>query len=57
VLKQIEAESARKWQRSWTETTKGSTTKEYFPDINERKKDETQPLRKFNYHTNGTREY
>jgi hypothetical protein len=37
VLKQIEAGSARKWQRSWTETTKGRTTKEYIPDINERK--------------------
>jgi hypothetical protein len=33
VLRQLEEESARKWQRSWTQTTKGSTTKEYFPDI------------------------
>jgi hypothetical protein len=38
VLKQIEAGSARKWQRSWAETIKGRRTKEYFPDINERKK-------------------
>ena len=32
-LRQLEVESARKWQRSWTQTTKGSTTNEYFPDI------------------------
>jgi hypothetical protein len=33
VLRQLEEGSARKWQRSRTQTTKGSTTKEYFPDI------------------------
>jgi len=33
VLRQLEEESVRKWQRSWTQTTKGSITKEYFPDI------------------------
>ena len=33
VLRQLEEESVRKWQRSWTQTTKGSTPKEYFPDI------------------------
>jgi hypothetical protein len=38
VLKQIEEGSEGKWQISWTETTKGSTTKEYFPDINERQR-------------------
>jgi hypothetical protein len=27
VLRQLKEESARKWQRSWTQTTKGSTTK------------------------------
>jgi hypothetical protein len=26
----------RKWQKNWTQTTKGNTTKEYFPDIKER---------------------
>src|SRR5215475_1492283 len=26
VLRQLEEGSARKWQRSWTQTTKGSTT-------------------------------
>jgi len=37
VLRQLEG-SARKWQRSWTQTTKGSTTKEHFPDIKGRLK-------------------
>jgi hypothetical protein len=38
VLRQLKEGSARKWQRSWTQTTKGSTTKEYFPDIKGRLK-------------------
>jgi len=38
VLRQLEEVSARKWQRSWTQTTNGSTTKEYFPDIEGRLK-------------------
>jgi hypothetical protein len=33
VQRQLEEESARKWQRSWTQTNKGSTTNEYFPEI------------------------
>jgi ribonuclease HI len=33
MLRQLEEGSARKWQRSWTQTTKSSMTKEYFPDI------------------------
>jgi hypothetical protein len=32
ILRQLEEGSARKWQRSWTQTTKGSTTKEYIQD-------------------------
>jgi hypothetical protein len=28
----------RKWQRNWTQTTKGSITKEYFPNVEERLK-------------------
>jgi hypothetical protein len=38
VLRQLKEGSARKWQRSWTQTTKSSTTKEYFPDIEGRLK-------------------
>jgi hypothetical protein len=38
VLRPLEEGSARKWQRSWTQRTKGSTTKEYFPDIEGRLK-------------------
>ena len=33
-----EQESVKKWQRNWTQTTKGSTTKEYFPNVGERLK-------------------
>jgi ribonuclease HI len=38
VLRQLEEGSARKWPRSWTQTTKGSMTREYFPDIEGRLK-------------------
>ena len=31
-------ESVRKWQSYWTQTTKGSTTKEYFPEVEDRLK-------------------
>jgi len=30
LTREIEEESAQKWQRNWTKTTKGSTTKECF---------------------------
>jgi ribonuclease HI len=33
TIKEIEEESLRKWQRIWTQTTKGKTTKEYFPEV------------------------
>jgi len=33
VSRQLEEKSVRKWQRSWTQTTKGSTTKKYFSDM------------------------
>ena len=38
MLRDLEEESVRKWQRRWTQTTKGSMTKEYFPDIEGRLK-------------------
>ena len=38
VLRQMEEGGARKWQTSWTQTNKGSMTKEYFPDIKVRLK-------------------
>ena len=38
VTRELEEESVRKWQRNWTQTTKGSTTKEYFPNVEERLK-------------------
>jgi hypothetical protein len=33
VTKELEEESVRKWQRNWAQTTKGRTTKEYFPNV------------------------
>jgi hypothetical protein len=38
VQRQLKEESARKWQRSWTQAAKGSTTKEYFPEIEGRQR-------------------
>ena len=38
VKRELEEESMRKWQRNWTQTTKGSITKEYFPNVEERLK-------------------
>jgi len=38
VLSEVTKESEKKWQRDWAQTTKGSTTKEYFPDIEGRLK-------------------
>jgi hypothetical protein len=38
VKKELEEESVRKWQRNWTQNTKGSITKEYFPNVKERLK-------------------
>jgi hypothetical protein len=38
LTRELEEESVRKWQRNWTEITKGSKTKEYFPNVEERLK-------------------
>jgi hypothetical protein len=38
VSRELEEEGVKKWQRNWSQTTKGSTTKEYFPNIQERLK-------------------
>jgi hypothetical protein len=38
VTRELEEESVRKWQRNWTQTAKGSTTKEYFRNVEERLK-------------------
>ena len=38
VMKGLEEESVKKWQRKWPQTTKGRNTKEYFPDVAERLK-------------------
>ena len=58
VLGQLEEGSAGKWQRSWTQTTKGSRTKEYFPDIEGRIKMKLKLTGNLTTcHTNGTREH
>jgi len=38
VKGELEEESVRKWQRNWTQTTKGGITKEHFPNVEERLK-------------------
>ena len=39
--------SVKKWQRNWKQTTKGRTTKEYFPDVAERIKIKLQLTQNF----------
>ena len=36
VKRELESTSVDKWQRDWNQTTKGSTTKDYFPKVTER---------------------
>ena len=38
VTRELEEESVKKRQRNWTQTTKGSTKKEYLPNVGERLK-------------------
>jgi hypothetical protein len=38
VTRELEEEGVMKWQINWTQTTKGSKTKEYFPNVEERLK-------------------
>jgi len=35
IMKDLEEESVKEWQRKWTQTNKGSTNKDYFPDVSE----------------------
>jgi len=46
VVEDLE-ESVKKWQRKWTQRTKGRTTKEYFPDVSERLKMKLQLTKNF----------
>jgi len=36
ILKELEDESVKKWQREWTNPTKGKITKDFFPGVKER---------------------
>ena len=47
VMKDLEEESVKKWQRNSTQTTKGRTTKEYFPDVAESLKMKLQLTQNF----------
>jgi len=38
IVQQVKQESIEKWQTQWEQTTKGSTTKQFFPNIKERLK-------------------
>jgi hypothetical protein len=38
VTRELEEERVKKWQRNWTQTTKGSKTKEFFPNVEGRLK-------------------
>ena len=60
TINEIEEESLRKWQKIWTQITKGKTTKEYFPEVTERltmKLHLTQNLRAILSGHGKTREY
>jgi ribonuclease HI len=38
VTRELVEESVKKWQRNWIQTTKGTKTKEFFPNVEERLK-------------------
>jgi len=60
VMKDLEEESAKKWQRKWSQTTKGRNTKEYFPDVAESLKMKLQLTQNFTSIVSGhgkTRDY
>jgi len=60
VMKDLEEENVKKWQRKLTQTTKGRTTKEYFPDVSERLKMKLQLTQNFTAIVSGhekTRDY
>jgi hypothetical protein len=54
VSNELEEESIKKWQSKWSQTTKGSTTKEYFPNIKRKIKNENKSHTKPHGYTNGT---
>jgi len=47
IMKDLEEESVKEWQRKWTQTNKGRTTKEYFPVVSERLKIKLQLKQNF----------
>jgi hypothetical protein len=47
VTRKLEEESMMKWKRNWTQNTKRSKTKEYFPNVEERLKMELNLTQNF----------
>ena len=59
-MKDLGQESVKKWQGKWTQTTRGRTTKEYFPEVTERLKMKLQLTQNFTATVSGhgkTRDY
>ena len=59
-MKDLEEESVKKWQRNCKQTTKGRSTKEYFPDVAESLKMKLQQNQDFTATVSGhgkTRDY
>ena len=38
MLSELEEKCVEKWQQEWKQSTKGRTTKEFFPEVSERLK-------------------
>ena len=60
VVKDLGGGSVKKWQRKWSQTTKGRNKKEYFPDASERLKMKLQLKQNFTAIVSGhgkTRDY
>jgi hypothetical protein len=47
VLSELEEKSVEKRQREWKKSTKGQTTKEFFPEVSERLKMKINPTQNF----------
>ena len=53
IMKDLEEESLKEWQRKWKQTNKGRPSKEYFPDDPERLKIKLQLKQNFSTAVSG----
>jgi len=51
---QVKQQSIERWQTQWEQTTKGSTTKQFFPNIKDKK--DTQVNTQIHSNSNSSRE-